>query len=111
MKMPIALAAKRGAAWKELRQALWPTLFRGGAVLVHCAAGVRRAPVVAALVLACLTDKTFPEALEQVRRLRAMQWSYLRLGRGQPRHRRHLLGFLLVGLGVPSAVPAVLLST
>ena len=42
-------------------------------MLVHCAAGVHRGPVVAALVLACLTDQTFLEALEQIRRLRAIE--------------------------------------
>ena len=73
VKMPIAYASKRDAAWKELRRVLWPTLAKGESLLVHCAAGVHRAPVVMALILACLTDKTFEDALAVIQKLRAIE--------------------------------------
>jgi atypical dual specificity phosphatase len=46
-------------------------LIRGGKVLLHCAAGSSRSPVVAALYLHVIGYKNFDDALSQLRELRS----------------------------------------
>ena len=63
---------QRDHAWREAKGLAMPTLRAGESVYVHCLAGVHRAPVLAALLLAWVTRRAFNDCYRQVEQLRAV---------------------------------------
>ena len=52
--------------WRTLVESIWATLEKGLSVLIHCMAGIHRAPVCAAGSLAILCQTSFQDAYELV---------------------------------------------
>ena len=50
------------AEWFRIVDVVWDVLRSGESVLVHCAAGIHRAPVVAAGILSALLEMEYKEA-------------------------------------------------
>ena len=72
----------RGNAWKDAKQFILPTLRAGESVYIHCLAGVHRAPVLAALMLAWVSRRAFDDCYRQVEQLRAVDPAGVRERRG-----------------------------
>ena len=72
----------RENAWKDAKQLMLPTLRAGESAYVHCLAGVHRAPVLAALMLAWVSRRTFDDCYRQVEQLRAVDPAGVRERRG-----------------------------
>ena len=63
----------RGEAWEAIRASAFNTLAAGGSIYVHCKAGVHRARNLAALLVAHVMGISFDDAIEHIRRLRAVE--------------------------------------
>ena len=63
---------RRQGAWEALRKLILPALENGESIYVHCMAGVHRAPVAAALILAAVRQLPFDRMMEHIQRLRAI---------------------------------------
>lgn len=63
----------RDKHWDALKLLIKPTLAQGHGIYVHCAAGCHRAPVAAAILLACLQGKSFDDAITHIQRLRNIE--------------------------------------
>ena len=64
--------AKRDQALQEVKQATIATLAAGSNVVVHCQAGVHRAPILMGVLLAWLRRTTFDEECDRLERMRAI---------------------------------------
>ena len=64
---------KRNASWEGLRKLILPALENGESIYVHCMAGVHRAPVAAALILAAVRQLPFDRMMQHIQKLRAVE--------------------------------------
>ena len=64
---------KRNASWEALRKLILPALENGESIYVHCMAGVHRAPVAAALILAAVRQLPVDRMLQHIQKLRAIE--------------------------------------
>ena len=64
---------KRNASWEALRKLILPALENGESIYIHCMAGVHRAPVAAALVLAAVRQLPVDRMLQHIQKLRAIE--------------------------------------
>ena len=64
--------AKRDQALQDIKQAAFATLAAGSNVLVHCQAGVRRAPILMAILLAWIKRTDFDQEYTRLEGLRAI---------------------------------------
>ena len=74
--------AKRDQALQEVKQATIATLAAGSNVVVHCQAGVHRAPILMGVLLAWLRRTTFDEEYDRLERMRAIDRRGVLSGRG-----------------------------
>ena len=63
----------RDRHWDALKVIIKPTLAQGHGIYVHCAAGCHRAPVAAAMILACFQGKCFDDAINHIQKLRNIE--------------------------------------
>ena len=59
--------------WEAVKQLVHPTLSQGHSILVHCAAGVHRAPVGCAMILAALQAQPLGNMLDHIQRVRNIE--------------------------------------
>ena len=64
---------RRQGSWEALRKLILPALENGESIYVHCMAGVHRAPVAAALILAAVRQLSFDRMVQHIHRLRAIE--------------------------------------
>ena len=64
---------RRQGSWEALRKLILPALENGESIYVHCMAGVHRAPVAAALILAAVRQLSFDRMVQHIQRLRAIE--------------------------------------
>ena len=74
--------AKRDQALQEVKKATIATLAAGSNVVVHCQAGVHRAPILMGVLLAWLRRTTFDEEYDRLERMRAIDRQGVLSGRG-----------------------------
>ena len=65
-RFPVAVAAERGEAWKDLWPLILQSLYCGEVIVIHCIAGRHRAGGASALVRAVMTGETFEEASDWI---------------------------------------------
>ena len=73
MSCPVSYqGARRDQALQEIKQAAFTTLSAGANVLVHCQAGVHRAPILMAILLAWIKRTDFDQEYTRLEGLRAI---------------------------------------
>eukprot|EP00435_Cladocopium_sp_Y103_P036638 s1798_g9.t1 len=69
----ISSPKRRDRDWAALKPLIRSTLDHGSSILVHCMAGVHRAPVATGIVLAALQGQSLDSTMRHIRRVRAIE--------------------------------------
>lgn len=73
MKFNLTAQRNRQPHWEAIKLMINPTLAHGHSILVHCAAGVHRAPIGCAMILAVLKGEPFANMVEHIQRVRNIE--------------------------------------